>query len=105
MTRRYRAQSSAERYARAERRSATLPPVEPRDDLREPGYIRIALGHVVIAWTLRPHPRNVRKWGAYHESDDSQVLIDGRHLIGGKDEIGRAALKLLPRFMGLRNFT
>lgn len=97
MHRHYRYAAPAQCDARRERIQ------DPRDDKRDEGSIYLELGGVVVDWRLVPYWRNVRQFKALERSTGEPVMVDGKPLIAGKDEIGRYALSLLPKYLGLRN--
>lgn len=103
MRRHYRIQSAAAKDARREAYAAAhadevLPP-DPGDQ-RKPWTLKIDYADTGVDWIMRKRRGNVRQWGAF-DASDNPVIIDGRHLIGGKDEILRAAAKLLPSYGGM----
>lgn len=97
MTRHYRIQRPAAKDARREANLGDMRQPDP-GDRREPWHLKIAgYPSIDIDWTIRPRRGNVRQWGAF-DASGNPTLIDGKHLIGGKDEILRAAAKLMPSF-------
>ena len=100
MPRHYRIQRPAAKDARREAGLDDMRPPDPGDQ-RKPWTLKIVYADMAIDWTMRPRRGNVRQWGAFEAVGGGYVLVDGQHLIGGKDEILRAAAKLLPSFGGL----
>lgn len=91
-------------YARPAQRDARRERVQdPRDDKRTEGSLYFELGGVAVDWRLVPHWRNVRQFKAVERASGEPVMVDGRPLIAGKDEIARRAVAMLPSFLGLRN--
>ena len=103
MRRHYRIQSAATKDAKREA-YATAHADEMRQpnpgDCRQPWPLKTGYADVDINWTMRPRRGNVRQWGAF-DANDNPGIIDGRHIVGGKDEILRAAAKLLPSYGGM----
>jgi len=80
-----------------------LTPIGERDDNRAPGDIDIEWLGVSIHWRPRPDCRHVARWRVF-DQDGGPVMIDGVQLVGGKDEILRAAAKLIPKCLGRRHW-
>lgn len=77
-------------------------PIDTRGDDRETLRMRIetASGRAIVDWSLVPRQGNLRQYRALHWHTCQPVMIDGKALGGGKDRIGREAIKLMPVYAG-----
>ena len=53
---------------------------------------------VTLDWVLKPRRGNVRQFGAFDRETLEPVMVNGSHLVGGKDTLLREAAKMLPSF-------
>ena len=77
-------------------------PIAPREERRDTLRlcIKTASERVIVDWALVPRQGNLRQYRVLDWHTRQPVLIDGKPLGGGKDKIGREAIKLMPVYAG-----
>lgn len=94
MTRHYKRQSPV----------ARPPPIEERTDRRPEltVYIGPQIGPALVHWLLVPRQGRVRQYRVVDPRTREPIVVDDKPLGGGRDKIVREAIKLMPRYVGLR---